>query len=72
MIVRFYRVNGYEDKSDTHKYGRHLCIGVVAVSAMKAITTAQEMYPRARLDAVNDCGIVNAVVDSPETVTEPK
>lgn len=64
--VRHYAVKGWEAASEANKYGRHLYIGIVATSADRALRQACEMYPKARMDAVNDCGIIHYVMDVPD------
>lgn len=62
--TRFYQVNawappGTEGSMAGGKYGRHLCVGCVADSAVEAIKAVQENHPLVRIDAVNDRGIVH-------------
>lgn len=69
MNLRFYQVNAWQEKDETVRYGRHLCIGVVAEDAVTALSRAQHLHPKARMDSVNDRGIVHDIVGS--VLTQP-
>ncbi len=47
--------------------GYHSTIGVVALSADRAIEAAQAQEPESRIESVNDTGAVDIVVDAPMT-----
>lgn len=60
FTVKMYRSNS-TNNLDTY----HRSVGVVALSVMTAIESAQRAYPDYRIDSVNDTGQVDIVADMP-------
>lgn len=60
--LRLYHVKCWEPAVSPAKWGRHNVYGVICHSAVEAVAHVAALHPNARIDAVNDGGIVHYVL----------
>lgn len=68
---RRWTVRLYEPYPASRVGGYHSTVGIVALSVDRAIAEAQRLYPKSRIEAVNDTGEVTSVVDAPTLSAGP-